>query len=595
MKYEKGDKNMKRILSVFLSIMLLMGVVFTVPVFAANVDEGDGTGGDVEEPAVVSLAVVNFETRILTPGNSIPFKFQVQNFTAGSPYDMRVRVEGEGEYASKFSLDTDTGWDTIEEMVAKTRFLRVSSDLPDGAYTLNFTFAYTLKGMPMTANDRVTVYVQNTKTNVPYIKSTSFNKTEIGKDNKAKLTAKIVNPMSAYVSDVRVSLDTELSQGFTLYENFQPVTFSSINGNSGTQDATFSVYVASSVSSGNYPIVFNISYKDRDGVINTIKAPVYAEVVRTADAETGDGKGSQPRIIVSNYSIDVDTVEAGKPFELSFTLQNTSASSSVGNIKVTVGSDTVQSNNTTGSNSAVFFPAEGSNSFFIEAMKPKGVSSHKIKLMANSDVQPGVYPVVLNIVYDSGNETENISFPVSQPQRLDIIGLTIPTDSMGGMVPITFQYINKGKATINNFTIAAEGDFTLDGGDTYIGNLTAGYNDYFDSSLISNGTGELKGAIVFKYEDSQGEPKEQRTEFTVNVMPMEENMGMIGGDDPMGMLPEGMVIDPETGMLVEAGGGFPWAVVIIVGIVVIAGGLTTFIIIRKKKKAKKVLVDDEED
>ena len=222
--------------------------------------------------------------------------------------------------------------------------------------------------------------------------------------------------------------------------------------------------------------------------------------------------------------------------------------------------------------------------------------------MASQDVEPGVYAVSLTIDYEGGtggpwNAKEEISFPVSQQQRLDIQGFIPPTDgALGSPIPIQFQYINKGKATIYNFSVSVEGNFTMDGGDTYIGNLTAGFNDYFDSSLIATAEGTQKGAIVLKYEDSQGNEKTEKKEFTVNVMPMDQMTGMIGGADGMIDPETGLPLDPATGKPMKQGGGIlPIILWSAGGVIVIGGGLAGFFIIRKKRKAKKELVEDEED
>ena len=184
--------------------------------------------------------------------------------------------------------------------------------------------------------------------------------------------------------------------------------------------------------------------------------------------------------------------------------------------------------------------------------------------------------------------TKDIAFAVNQEQRLDIQGMNLPTDGQSGMpLPLSFQYINKGKSTIYNFSVAIEGDFTLDGGDTYIGNLSAGYNDYFDGSLIPNGEGELKGAVVLKYEDSQGQEKEERTEFTANIMPMD--MGVFEPGIDSGMMP-GMPGMPE------AKAGFPLWGWIVIGVVVLGGaGTGVFLFLKKRKANKKAAVNDEED
>ncbi len=563
-------------------------------------NSNDNTVGKSE--IETSVYVSKLDTKILYPGTSMPFYFIISE-KGGWATDLRVMIEGEGDYANMFTLDTPTGWDDVQVETAKQRIIRVSPKVKDGSYRLKFNFTYMSDNKPKTQSEIITVFVQGNNRDNPYIQSAKLDKQQIGKENKAKLTAKIVNPTDSGISDVRVSFNAEASKGFTLYENFTPVTFSAINENS-SKDAVFSMYIDSSIMTGNHPVVFDISYRDSRGNVISNSCAIYTQVTRTPDAEVGgDDKTGEPRIIVSKYSIDVKEIKAGQPFTLDFTLENTSAVKAVSNIKVGIDSEagkTSVQGQAGGSGSAVFFPAEGSNSFFIEKLGAKQTISKKIKLMASQDVEPGVYPVIINSVYDSDKSPkitseERIAFPVSQEQRLDITGLNIlPEAMMGQPIPINFQYINKGKATIYNFAVHLEGDFTLDGGDVYVGNLTAGYNDYFDSMIVPTSEGEKKGTIVLKYEDSLGNEKEQRTEFTVNVMPMDESAmnpgGMNGGE-----IPDGMQIDPKTGELIPAKKGSPVVSIVVSVVVLLIAGAVTFLIIKKKRKAKKELMLDEEN
>lgn len=580
----------------------------TIPGLVNDLPNGGGSGGGStsgsETSEEASVYVSKLDTKILRPGTTMPFNFVVSEKGTGVPFDIRVMVEGEGDYASMFTLDTTTGWDDVELETAKQRIIRVSPKLKDGNYRLKFNFTYLCDNKTKTQSETVNVFVQGNNSNNPYIQSAKFDKAQIGKENKAKLTAKLINPTDCGMNEVRVSLNTEASKGFTLYENYAPVAFSVINANS-SKDVTFSIYVDSTVSTGNHPVVFDISYKDYRGNVISNSAAIYAQVTRSPDAEAGsDDKTGKPRIIVSKYSVDVKEIKAGQPFTLDFTLENTSAVKGVSNVKVVVDSEagkTSVQGQTGASNSAVFFPSEGSNSFFVEKLASKQTVSKKIKLMASQDVEPGVYPIILKLEYDSDNmpqitSEESISFPVSQEQRLDITGFNILPDGMVGQpIPINFQYINKGKATIYNFAVHLEGDFTLDGGNVYVGNLTAGYNDYFDSMITPNAEGQQKGAIILKYEDSLGNEKEQRTEFTVNVMPMDEAAMNPDGGMIDGKTPDGMQIDPKTGELIPAKKGSAVVWIIVSVVVVLAAGVATFLIIKKKRKAKKELMLNEED
>lgn len=566
-------------------------------------------GGGWDDGGITQLEgniyVKDLKTKILKPGTTMPFYFTLGSNGDGLPYDIRVSVDGAGDAAGMITLDTTTGWDDADLGVEKQRAIKVSPRLKDGTYRLVFNYKFMVDNRSMSQTETVTVYVQGGNQEYPFIKSTSFDKAQIGKENKAKLTAKIVNPMDTAMNDVRVSLNTEGSKGFTLYENYAPLTFDYINPGE-SRDAVFSTYIDPSVVSGNYPVMFDISYRDYRGNVISDTFSIYVQVARTPDADGGnDDKAGKPRIIVAKYSIDTDQIKAGQSFTLDFTLENTSGDKSLSNIKVVVDSESGKTSGTqTAPTSAVFFPAEGSNSFFIEKLGTKQQVSRSIKLMASQDVEPGVYPVILRLEYDSDSmagitSEENISFPVNQEQRLDITGFTPPTDGMvGQFIPVNFQYINKGKATIYNFSVNIEGDFTLDGGDVYVGNLAAGFNDYFDSSISPVKEGVCKGAIVLKYEDSQGKQLEKKIDLSVNAMAMDmggnfkDDSGMIGGVMPT---PDGMMIDPKTGELVPVKKGPSVVMIVVIAAIVLAIAAVVFIVIKKKRKAKKGMMLDEED
>ena len=53
-----------------------------------------------------------------------------------------------------------------------------------------------------------------------------------------------------------------------------------------------------------------------------------------------------------------------------------------------------------------------------------------------------------------------------------------------------------------------------------IGNLTSGYNDTYENYLVPTKEGTCTGAVLLKYEDSQGNEKSERKEFTVEVQSM---------------------------------------------------------------------------
>lgn len=606
---------MKKLVNKFVSVLaalMLATTMMGVSVFADNnssVPQNPPTTPEPEAAGHASLFVKNIDLPFFTQGVNNIFTFEVGNNNRHTAKNVKITAEGTGDYVDKFTIVQGSNAYYARDYMYSTQrvetFLKIDASVPDGVYKINIKFNY--KTMDDVDSPAVTesciVYVSGSSNSKPYVKSVSFDKTEIGKDNKAKMIVELVNPTLDRFDGAKLALRNGESKDFTLYENFLPQYIPALEPKSTTK-VEFSTYVAPAVVTGNYPVSFDLSFTDKDLIVHSYACPVFVQVKRTADADGGKD-GSIPRIIIKSYTTDTKDIKAGKSFVLDFTLENTS-NVAVGNMKVTVGSENVAGSD--GKNtSAIFFPAEGSNSFFIQNLGAKKTVSKQIKLMAKQDVEPGVYPVVLDLEYEDASakqfkSQENIAFNVSQEQRLEIVGLNIPTNMSAGMsTPVNFQYINKGKSTINNVTIAVEGDFSLEGGDMYIGNLTAGYNDYFDGMIMPSGEGSLKGSLVLKFEDSQGNPKEVRNDFTAEVMAMD--MGNMGGmDGGMGgnisNIPDGMEIDPKTGELVPIKKGLPLWIIIGIVVAVLAVAAVVFLIIRKKLKAKKELKElmtDEED
>lgn len=598
---------MKKTASLILAVLLTM--VFCVPVFAATSSTGkdDPTFDKNTEyvpPADPKLYISEMISDVYEAGGIKNIQLWLSTSNAHAE-DVRMQLVGPEGYVNDFHFYTTTGWFKAGEVSTQkkvTPAIQVSPNVPDGTYQVTVNYKYTRSATEFSATEKINLTVHGRSNTVPKISSAAFAKQEIGIDNKTKLTVRIENPSPFPYEDFTISLanpGADVNKGFSLYENYDPINLGRLDGET-TKEVSYSVYVDSTVVTGNYPLTFHLSYRDGTGAVLTSKEVVTVQLKRTAEA---DGKGSVPRIIVSNYKIDVEEIKAGKEFTLTFNLKNTSPKTTVKNIKVVLGSTTTSGSGTGtgqgGSTSGeVFFPAAGSNSFYISQIAPGGSSEQTIKLMSKQDAEPGVYSVTLKLDYegDAGQTIpaaeEQIAFSLIQEQRLEVQGMNIPTNgSAGTPLPINFQYINKGKATIYNLSVTVDGDFTLEGGSQYVGNLTPGYNDYFDNVIIPSSEGPLSGAIVLKYEDSAGTEKELRSEFKCEVMAGGDMGGSMGGA-VIGGMGEGDM--PGMAQMVPQGGGFNWLWVIIPGVVLLlAGGVVTVIILKKRKQ--RMMVDDEED
>ena len=279
-------------------------------------------------------------------------------------------------------------------------------------------------------------------------------------------------------------------------------------------------------------------------------------------------------------------VEAGKNFEMKLSFYNTNSSKTVKNIKIFL---TSEPNVTTGDNAkptagtSVFTPVDSSNTFYIDSIKPKGKVEKNITMFTIPDAAAKTHTITANFEYEDGSgeaytATELIGIPVVQQSKLEVGELVYSPEAMvGDYAPVSVEFYNTGKTPLYNMMVKLEGNFQTESGNYYIGNFANGSSDSFEGNVIPNEAGEIKGAVVFTYEDSTGEQQEIRHEFAMNVSEM--------------TMPD---IDDEFPPMEEPGGikkllknKILWAVIILG-----AGGFGGFKFYKKKKAEKDLDLDE---
>ncbi len=383
------------------------------------------------------------------------------------------------------------------------------------------------------------------------------------------LQMNIKNNGSATAKNVKVSFDELSKDTFFRTGDYNDPSFSSIPG---SQTVTGSVRLSASddLESGYTPLKITLKYLDA-GEEKSITCQVFVPV---SGSGGGGGENAVPRIILSKYSMDRSAISAGDIFAFSFSLQNTSLSKAVNNLKISVSSG-----------DGVIIPNSGSNSFFTRSIQPGKDASYRLELSVKADAESKSYPLTFNIDYEDSKGTqltssETISLPVMQPQKLVIQNQSYPTEgNVGSPASVSLEYINKGKGTLYNLSVSIEGDVTTDeGGSIYIGNLASGSMDSLEMDITPNTVGEIPCKVVFTFEDSSGQESRIEEPFTMTVaeaIPQDE-----GAIDALAE-----AVPPQVG------GGLPgWAIAAIVAAAVVA---TVLIIKHKKKKAR--LAQEAED
>ena len=333
------------------------------------------------------------------------------------------------------------------------------------------------------------------------------------------------------------------------------------------------------------------------------------------EEEAPESAALTPKVIVKNYSTDVEKVISGEEFTLSFVLENTSEEKDLRNMTVNVVPQSITSSASGTSSGPVFSFIDGTSSFYTPILEKSSTREYSIKMKCSASAGAGSYPIQIsfnfeyadNGGYSSGNGEMDINMPVEQPIKFELLDWTPPTESGLDGVPISFQYFNKSRNPMNALTITCEGDFEMP--QQFVGTVQGSNMDVFSGTIVpveGAKVGDTKtAALVFTFEDAAGSEQRIEETFDVNIVDgsvggdtggdMTIDGGMMGGDltfDYGGEFgPDGMPVDGEN---TEEGGGLPlWAKIAIpAGIAVVA--IIVIAVVVKKVKAKREEEDDEE-
>lgn len=400
----------------------------------------------------------------------------------------------------------------------------------------------------------------------------NLGKTEI---TDVVITPTVSNDRAKWPFDINQSYDAQMVQIILPSDNTEDAI-------SKRMDIGWYFNVRQDVLTGCYPLTFHAKYY-QGGALAETDIVTYINVKGANPSDTlfkdETKQKANPRIIVTGFTTNPDTVYAGSTFMLTVSVKNTSAETTVKNVLFNLEA-TVEGNDKTATYAA-FLPTSGSSSVYTGSIGPGATYDMSIEMEAKSDLAQKPYVLTVNMKYDTDDQinlsdTANVSVPIKQEAKLDTSSAEIMPESIavGEQSNVMFSVYNTGKTTLYNVKVSYKSD-TVDEALTYLGNITPGSTGSVDSMVtgIAPDMGEGIVKAVISYEDEAG-----------NVTTVEKDLNLfvyeMTVDDP------GMDMElPEEDINVS---NKP-SVVMIAGIAagVIAVIIIISVIISKKRKAKR--------
>jgi len=354
------------------------------------------------------------------------------------------------------------------------------------------------------------------------------------------------------------------------------------------RELTWNLKTRSDVGTGYQKISFDVRYQDSGGYSHATTLSTYIQVNGTAGVNA-EGEASVPRVIITGFDTDPETVHAGESFHLTLHLKNTSTVTSVNNMIVEILAAVEGKDDET--TYAAFLPTAGSSTIFVDKIGKNGTKDISLEMEAKADLAQKPYAVDVNMSYEdekvnSYTSKSSVSIPVKQEARVDLSEPEVmpATIDVGNESNIMFNIYNMGKTKLYNVQVKTESEF-LSGGDAFVGNLDSGATGSVDIYVTGQAATTDDGTVklVISYEDDAGESTSIEKNISLFV-----NEPYFGDD----MMSEGDMMGDET--MGEGGNkNNIMYVLAIVAVLVAASAAFIFWYLRRKKKKEQQSLEED--
>jgi len=235
--------------------------------------------------------------------------------------------------------------------------------------------------------------------------------------------------------------------------------------------------------------------------------PAFAEESET----TVDG--SLPRVMLSSYSIEGDSISPDKEKEIEIVIKNYSSKKAIYNIKLSLTEDSGD------------IRPKVTGTKYVSKIGASSTYTWKVPVVASKTAQTGEHKLALNVEYEdkyysSYSASDVIYVNVKQSVSLDYDSIQLPVKvTQGNTETISPNLMNTGKSTIRNCKLSFDMDGLESGGVLFIGEIPAGSSAAGSANLrvSSEKLGEVKGTVTISYEDEFGKAYSEKVDVSTAI------------------------------------------------------------------------------
>ena len=590
-----------------LFIALLTMIMLIVPQFTITAEETTTsqpdttttTTAETQAPPAGAPSYSIFDQQVfpVTAGEDTSFRLQIENISTADAAKTTASILDDKNIVTILPGSiTRANYIKAYSTMYVNVLVNVPKTTPSGKRPLTIKLNNTNRD-GATSEQTLTFYIDvknDVKFNGVNVLEYSTDKSPVKAGDNFNLTVKLQNSCGIDVPNVNVLLDGLDGTKFAMNGAVSSKKISLKKDEIVT--LTFPLIACDGITSIREVLPLKLSYQIDPANKETLQESTTNTNVACTVIKKGDDadKTFAPNIIIDNYSFGGAYVVGGKTFPLALTIRNTSATSSIKNLKVTI--QGVAGKDDAG---VAFSPANSSNTFFYENFGVNAAEKINIDFLPKADAKPNSYPIQVTFDYEytangktekAETVTQTITVPLQQDDRFSVNPPEIEANStIGQECPLSVTVVNKGKSAVYNVSVDVEGEgFDKTSSAYYIGNVESGKEELYDAKIIPNKEGEIKGTIVVTYEDSNGTQKEIREEFVTTAMHMIMDNG--GGKDGINDMPVDANVDGAAKK-----SPIPLLIGIGIGVVVVVAGTIVTVKVLKKKKQKALEKEDNDE
>lgn len=245
----------------------------------------------------------------------------------------------------------------------------------------------------------------------------------------------------------------------------------------------------------------------------TCAMTAYAEETETSPEPETTQDASQPRLMVTSYKLEDDSLSPEKKSELEITMKNYSATKALCNVKLSILDETGD------------IKPDGMGTQYVERIYAGSTYTWKIPLTVSKKAETGEHKLTITMDYEDKYYTpysasDTISINVKQSVAIDYDSLILPVKvTQGDTETVSPCIMNTGKSVIRNCKISFDIEGMESGGTLFIGEIPAGESKNGSANLRvgTDVLGETKGTATITYEDEFGESYEKTAELSTII------------------------------------------------------------------------------